>query len=152
MYDVMLVLHSWLRWAVFLGGIVVIITAVQGLKAAGAPRPEDVKKVRINAVIFDIQAAVGLLLYGVLSPLTQAAFSNMGAAMKDANLRFWAVEHIFLMLVAWGCTRVGAIRFRKAKDAKGYKTLLILSVVGFLSMVAVIPWPMRAIGRVLFRF
>ena len=60
MYDLMLTLHSWLRWVVFLGGLMVIIIAVKGLQSGAAPAPSDVKRVRINAVLFDAQSPAGL--------------------------------------------------------------------------------------------
>ena len=34
------------------------------------------------------------------SPMTQAAFADFGGAMGNSVMRFWAVEHIFGMLVA----------------------------------------------------
>lgn len=151
MYGVMLLLHSWLRWAVFAGALLSVVIAVMGLAKKTAPQPPDVKKVRIHAVLFDIQAVLGLVLYGALSPVTHAAFADMGAAMKDANLRFWSVEHLAMMLVAWVCARMGAVFFKRATEPKGYRTLLVFSGVSLLCILAAIPWPMRAIGRELFR-
>lgn len=151
MYGVMMFLHSWLRWAVLFGAVLCVVIAVMGVVKKAAPAPADVKKVRIHAVIFDIQAVVGLLLYGVLSPITQAAFGDMKSAMKDATLRFWSVEHLTMMLVAWILARVGAVLFKKATEAKGYRTLLVTSAISLVAILAAIPWPSRAVGRELFR-
>ena len=51
-------------------------------------------------VALDVQMLLGLLLYLVLSPLTTELTRNMGAAMGDPALRFWAVDHAATMFVA----------------------------------------------------
>ena len=87
-----------------------------------------------------------------LTPLiTQAAFADMKVAMKDPSLRFWAVEHLTMMLVAWIAARVGAIVFKKGTEPKAYRMLLIFGAVQLVAILAAIPWPARAVGRELFR-
>jgi hypothetical protein len=49
-----------------------------------------------------------LYLY-MVSPIVQSALADMGSAMKDKMLRFWAVEHIAVMILidsdhnGWKC-------------------------------------------------
>ena len=62
----------------------------------------------------DIQLLLGLPLYLVLSPVTTLAMKNFGAAMKNPQLRFWAVEHLAMMMLAVILVHVGRVLARKA--------------------------------------
>lgn len=62
-----------------------------------------------------LQLLLGLLLY-VVSPRTQAAFDDMGAAMKNSVLRYFAVEHISAMLIAVTLIQIGRTLSKKATD------------------------------------
>ena len=96
-----------------------------------------------------LQVTIGLLLYVGLSPVTQTAFKDFGAAMKAPVLRFWAVEHIFMMILAAVFATVGNIKSKKADgDAKKHKMALIFFGISFVLLLAGIPWPFReALGR-----
>jgi hypothetical protein len=68
--------------------------------------------------------------------------------MKDAFLRFYAVEHLALMLVALGLVHVGRARSRKApSDAARHRAASIFFLLGLLAILVAIPWPGRAVGR-----
>ena len=151
MYLATLVIHSWLRWVVLALGIWLLIAAARGLKAS-AWSPSDERTHKIFLGVLDTQFMLGLLLYFVLSPLTSAAMSNMGAAMKDPTLRFFGVEHIFAMILATAAAHIGRKRSQKKTGGARYKTTLITQIVWLLLTLAAIPWPMLDIGRPLFRF
>ena len=111
-YGITLFLHSWTRWALLIVAVLVIIQAWRGWSGSQA---WDATKQKLSASfvhLTSVQLVLGLLLYGVLSPVTLAAMTDMGAAMKDSALRFWAVEHITMMLIAVGLAHVGAGRKR----------------------------------------
>lgn len=153
MYLLTLTLHSWLRWAVLFLGMAVIVRSASGL-AAGRPFDAgDSKGGQYFAIALDLQAALGLVLYGILSPITQSAFAHMGDSMKNPILRFWAVEHVVLMLVALGLAHLGVVRARKAATgAAKHRVLLVFVVLALVAAFAAIPWPFMADGRPLFRF
>jgi len=91
---------------------------------------------------------VGLILYGLLSPITWAAFSNMGAAMKDPTLRFYAVEHVVMMVIAIALVHIGRTRVQKAtSDAAKHRTAAIFFGLALILILAGIPWPFREVGR-----
>jgi len=92
----------------------------------------------------DIQFTIGIILYTVLSPVTRAAFANMGAAMKDKELRFVAVEHIFLMVAATALVHIGALKIKKAtSDEAMFKFGTIFFTIALGLMIAGIPWAKR---------
>jgi hypothetical protein len=150
MYTAILVAHSWLRWVALLAGVLTL-AALFKPDAASAARAERTSLVLL--IVLDIQMLLGLLLYFVLSPFTTEALKDMGAAMQNPALRFFAVEHIATMFVAVIMVHVGRVLGRTARSAEAKRTRLLVCV-GFsvVAMLAGIPWPGMAGGRPLFRF
>jgi hypothetical protein len=56
----------------------------------------------------DVQLLIGFLLYLFFSPMTTGALRDFGSAMGNSVLRFYAVEHLFGMVVAVIIAHVGA--------------------------------------------
>ena len=77
-------------------------------------------------IALDVQMLLGLLLYGMLSPYTAAEMKDFGAAMRDPVLRFWAVEHLTMMLSAVILVHVGRVLGRKSADAAGKRPRLLV--------------------------
>jgi hypothetical protein len=148
MYVTLLALHSLLRWLVLLFGLIAIIRAFGGWSARRAWTRADDRAGLLFTISLDTQVLVGLILYGLLSPMTQAAFSNFGAAMKDPLLRFYAVEHLALMLAGLAFVHIGRARAKKARsDVSRHKTAAIFYTLGFVLILVGIPWPFLAVGR-----
>ena len=103
-------------------------------------------------ISLDVQLLLGVLLYVALSPFTAEAMRDFGAAMKNPGLRFFAVEHVTLMLGAIILAHVGRVMARKAKtaDARRMRLLMCFGLATLLMLLA-IPWPGMASGRPLFR-
>lgn len=137
--------HSGLRWLL----LVIIVGAIgYAINGIVTKRPIDDIDDRLNkfTVVFaHIQLLIGYLLYFVTSPLVKAAHADMGAAMKDAALRFWAVEHLVGMTIAIVLITIGRNRFKKAPtDFRKLRSTAIYFSLGLLMMLATIPWPFRA--------
>lgn len=133
----MLNLHSYLRWAVVIIGIIALLIAWAGVLSRGRWTPQQVTLGRLATIAFDTQALVGVLLYAWLSPLTTSAFRDMGAAMKDAGLRFYVVEHALIMIVAAVLIHIGVLRARK-KDAP--LQAAIFYTLAMAGVLALTPW------------
>ena len=140
-YGITLFLHSWTRWALLIAAVLIIVQAFRGWSGT---QLWDEGKARLSAAfvhLSTVQLVLGLLLYGVFSPLTTSAFSNMGAAMRDSTLRFWAVEHIFMMTIAIALAHIGAGRIRKGKDDKAkHRAAAIFFTLALVIMISSIPW------------
>jgi hypothetical protein len=95
---------------------------------------------------------LGLLLYLVVSPNMAAIRANFGASMKDPAARFWAVEHLTMMVVAVVLVHVGRVLGRKAAspDSKRMKQFICFGLATALMLLAT-PWPGLRAGRPLFR-
>ena len=145
MYELILTAHSWLRWVALIAGLMAVVMA-----STASPRADRWGLILVIAL--DIQLLLGFALYLVLSPNTKAIFENFGAAMRDPVARYWAVEHISLMLFAIVMAHVGRVLARKAKSpAAKRKRLLVCFVLSTIAMIAATPWPGMANGRPLFR-
>lgn len=153
MYNAVLLLHSWIRWVVLLAGLLVVVRAWRAGSAGAAFSPTDRKLSTAFVASMDLQFLLGLLLYGVLSPITSLAFDNFGAAMKDGVLRFFAVEHTMLALAAVVLAHVGNARARRAPDDRGrFRQMAVFFTLALVLVLVAIPWPGRKAGRELFRF
>jgi hypothetical protein len=152
MYGLVLALHSWLRWIALVSGVGATLATVRDQSSVTETGRADRWGLALMMAL-DIQLLLGLLLYLVVSPNMEAIRSDFGAAMKDPAARFWAVEHLAMMLVAVVLVHVGRILGRKAKTAQAKRTrLLICFGLATLLMLLGIPWPGMASGRPLFRF
>jgi hypothetical protein len=145
MYEIVLTAHSWLRWVALIAGLMAVVMA-----STASPRADRWGLILVIAL--DIQLLLGFALYLVLSPNTKAILGNFGAAMRDPVARFWAVEHVSLMLFAVVMAHLARVLARKAASpAAKRKRLLVCFVLSTIAMIAATPWPGMASGRPLFR-
>jgi hypothetical protein len=153
MYGIVLVLHSLLRWGVLITGI---LAAARGIAGWRSRRPWTLADERAGfwfIMSLDLQFLLGLTLYAVPSPLTWAAFHDFGGAMRDPVLRFWAVEHLFGMLVAIALAHIGRARVHKtSNDSRRHRLAAIFFTLALVAILASIPWPTLPHGRPLIRW
>lgn len=149
MYEALLVIHSMLRWVVFILAIVAIALSYKGWLGKEIWEPSNRK---INAAflgIVHLQIVLGLILYVGVSPIMGPIFADFGAAMKEDVLRFWAVEHITTMILGAIVIHVSFVLAKRAEeDIKKFRRGAIGFTLGFILILAAIPWPWReAVGR-----
>ncbi len=150
MYAAVLMMHSWLRWAVLAAGLIAVLLA-----ATAGRRPwssVDDRAAKWFTIVLDVQMLLGLLLYFALSPFTREALGEFGAAMKNPGLRYWAVEHVLGMIIGITLAHVGAARIRKAPANRRHRLALIFFGLALVAVLASIPWPGMPSGRPLFRW
>ena len=131
MYTTVLILHSWIRWIALIAAVGATFAAVRG-QVQGERSLAD-RWGLIAMMTLDIQMLLGLLLYLAVSPNMQEIRAHFGEAMKNPQLRFWAVEHVAAMPAA---------KRKRLIVCFGLATVLVL--VGM-------PWPGTPAGRPLFR-
>jgi len=152
-YSITLFLHSWNRWLILVAGIIVITSAIKGMTSKSDYSPFQRKWGLIFLSSLHLQLLIGLIMYFFLSPFTMQALGNMGVAMKDSVLRFWAVEHAFVNLIAIGLAQTGSILVKRSAGSAGKnrKTLIWTSIALFL-IIMMIPMGMMGVERTWFRF
>jgi hypothetical protein len=90
--------------------------------------------------VVHIQVLIGLGLY-FISPLIKSAYQDIGAAMKDASVRFYLVEHMSLMIIGAVLITIGSIKSKKATESQAkFKTLALFFSIGFVLVLSRIPW------------
>lgn len=151
MYTSILLIHSWLRWVVLAAGLIAVF---RSLRSGGRPwTAGDEAASRWFIISLDVQLLLGVILYFALSPITPLAFEDFGAAMRTPAIRFWAVEHVFGMIVALALAHIGRARVRKATDdRRRHRRAAIFYTLALVAILAAIPWPGLPNARPLFRF
>lgn len=149
MYEALLIAHSWLRWAVLIFGLGAIFLAYRGW---GSNKPFGATDNRFGTFFIaslHLQLLLGLVLYFFLSPITQTAFQDMGAAMRNPDQRFWAVEHLVGMLIAVVVAQIGRIKSKKAPtDLQKHKRAAIYFTIALILILVSIPFATRPWFRV----
>lgn len=148
-YVFLLNTHNILRWLVILSCLWALICVWKGLFTRG----EWTKKDRIAGVIFtsilNVQFLIGLLL--LFTGPIRAAFSSMSATMKDPVMRFFAVEHPFMMLLAVIIAQAGfSLSKRAGTDRAKFLRATICYTISAVLIFASIPWPFMKAARPLF--
>ena len=148
MYSLVLIAHSWLRWAALVAGVAATLTAIADRGDGSRPERWGLSLM----MMLDLQMLAGVILYLVLSPFTAAAMRDFGAAMKDPGLRFYAVEHAGMMFAAVVMAHLGPVLARKAATPAAKRTRMCVCFgLATILMIVAIPWPGMANGRPLFR-
>ncbi|MBK7877473.1 MAG: hypothetical protein IPJ77_17355 [Planctomycetes bacterium] len=153
MYEITLTVHSLLRLAALVLVGIAFLRAAQGAFAGRMFTNGDRQAALVATIALDLQLLVGLILHFALSPVTQNAMSNMGAAMKDPELRRWTVEHPTLMLVAIVVVHVGsALRKRCESDGLRHRWSAITLGAALALILIGMPWPGGENARPFVRF
>ena len=141
MYPTFLFVHSWLRWIVLALAVFVIVRSLTGW-LTNRPYLKTDNAIAASFIgTMHLQLIIGLVLYIFLSPMTKSAFLDFGAAMKNADLRYWAVEHIFVMIVAVVVAQIGRIRSKKASgNKKKHRLSFIFYFIALILMLSRIPF------------
>ena len=152
MYSALLSIHSLVRWAILILGILAIVRAARG-KASRRPwESADDLVGRLFVGSLDLQMVIGLWMYFFVSPFTMLAMRDFGDAMRTSELRFWAVEHTFGMFIALVLAHVARVRIRKQADpVKKHSVAFVLFLLALLAILISVPWPGMPNGRPLLR-
>lgn len=148
MFTVLLSLHNILRWFVLVFAILAIVKAIMGWTAKNDWTQADNRAGLLYTIFLDIQVLLGLVLYFFFSPLTTVALRDFGGAMGDNLLRYYAIEHSVVMILAMVVAHIGRSAARKAADSvKKHRRAAIWFTISFILLLAAIPWPFLETGR-----
>lgn len=141
MYTGLLHTHNLFRWLVLLAALLAIGLAFSGWLGKRNWKKIDNISGLLLTIFVDIQLLVGIILYAFVSPVTRTAFADFGAAMKNEMLRFYAIEHIVMMLIALVVIHIGRSKSKKAVIVnRKHKRAAIFYTIGLIIILAGIPW------------
>ena len=152
MYTGILHFHSLNKWVVLILAILSLSNALMGWLGK-KPYTGTSNKLSLYFMIsMHVQFLLGLALFFFLSPIIQAALSNMGAAMKEAPMRYWAVEHSFAGIFAIVMVTLGRVLAKKkSTDMAKHKTTVIFYLITLIFIAVNILFPLK-FGRNLLPF
>jgi hypothetical protein len=146
MYSLLVHLHSIGRWIILL----LLLIAIFNSLVAGQ-RPwirSDARTGAILVIFADLMFLVGLAIWYFGSRgYKEIQVRGFKGAMEDATVRFFAIEHITLMLIAIILIHIGKVQGKKAiSDRAKHKRTLIFYFLALIIILISIPWPFRAVG------
>ena len=150
--QIVLVLHNLLRWGVLLFGLWTLWNAMTGFFGKRKFTAGDNRSNLLFMICCDIQLLLGLILYFSNSWFDR--LRDLGNNMKDPYNRFFTMEHMSLMILAWVLVHVGRASVKRAgTDTAKHKRMLIFFGIALLLILVSIPWPFRqAIAKPYFRW
>lgn len=140
-------LHSILRWIILL---LLLWAIVKSLGAGSKPFTKGHKQTGLLLMIAsDVMLFIGLYQWsfgkfglGLIREL------GMAEVMKTAVYRFFAVEHITMMIISIVLIHIGYRYSKKSiSDAKKHKKTVLFYVLALVIILIAIPWPFREIGQ-----
>ncbi|MBK1442137.1 hypothetical protein JHJ32_19225 [Parapedobacter sp. ISTM3] len=152
MYQVLIVLHSSLRWLVLISLVVSLYRACRGYYGGAKFSKADNAIRHWTATIAHIQLMVGMTLY-FQSPLTRFFMKDFHNAKERADLLFFGLIHGLLMLLAIAVITIGsAVAKRRLADKEKFGAMLAWYLVALIVIFIAIPWPFSPLaGRPYFR-
>ena len=140
--NTLLVLHSIIRWLVLIFAFWTILSAISGVVFQRNYVNSDDKSNFFFMLSLDIQLLIGMILY--FNGQWFDKLKHIGDYMKDPNTRFFAMEHLLLMLTAWVLVHAGRISVKKAATSPAkFKKQLVYFGIALLLILVSIPWPFR---------
>jgi hypothetical protein len=127
-------LHSFLRYAAVILLLWTIVHAFMNMKNKDAAPS---KWSMLSMMVLHTQLILGLVLW-----FQKYRAVSGTPEMKLAENRYFIMEHSMMMIIAVILISVGHIKGKKATDMSvRYKTIFRFFIIGFIIMMAMIPWP-----------
>ncbi len=139
-YSIFLVIHSILRWLVLFAGMGVIVGCLLGILQKFPFRPAGRILGLMYVSLLDTQFLVGVFL-SFASPIVCSFWVHPAVGMKLHDLRFFAVEHVAIMIIALALAHIGAVRSRRSTvDVQSYTTAFWWYASSLAVILLGIPW------------
>ena len=127
-------------------GVWTLFNALTGVMSKRNYTANDNRANLFFMISCDIQLLVGLILY-FNSAWFDLLKSNAKVVMQNDVPRFFAVEHVTMMVIAWLLVHVGrSMVKRSGTDALKHRRSLIYFGVALVIIFIMIPWPFRQPG------
>lgn len=134
--------HSGIRWILLVLLFASLFKALLKWKSKAPYTDGDRKLGFFTMLAAHIQLLLGLLLYFISEKVVFSA-----EAIKVTMVRFFTIEHSFMMLVAIALITLGYVKAKKTTDeVKKFSLTFWYNLVSLLIVLTFIPWPFRGFG------
>ncbi|MBV8900509.1 MAG: hypothetical protein JOY92_10425 [Verrucomicrobia bacterium] len=140
LYPIVLAAHNLWRWIVLLGVVAATLVSLRGWVGGKRRSLVNDRVTTVAVVVMDVQLLLGLVLYVGLSPLSRAMLAAPGAAMQSREVRFFGMEHPFLMILATLAVHAGKSRARRQEARSGFRTGTVWYALSLVLILAGTPW------------
>ena len=142
MYNGLLHAHSGFRWLVLITLLIALINSLIKWLNRSEFKDSD-RKINLFTLIFmHTQFLIGVALYFV-SP--KVIFGS--EMMKDAELRFYGMEHGVLMLIAAILITLAYVKSKKAEPSfLIFRKTFVFYLLALIIIFMAIPWPFETIA------
>lgn len=139
LYKILTSSHSGWRWVVLILLLAAIVKAFSGWKKRKDFTAGDKKLAMFAMIAFHLQWTFGLILY-FISP--KVAFIE--GFMKNSMLRFYGLEHLLGMTIAFVLITIGHSKSKKMEEGpEKFKKIFVFYLIALIIILASIPWPFR---------
>lgn len=141
MYETLLPYHSFIRWLVLLALLYSVVSALLGLLGNRPYTKLDNIMRSVTSGLSHVQLLIGMMLY-MKSPLVKFFFKDTHQGFKYADITFFSVFHIGMMMTSVVLLTIGAAKARRLTEAADkHKTILIWFGIALIVILLAIPWP-----------
>ena len=105
-------LHAIWRWVLLVVAAIVVLKALIGWLGRRPFTRLDDRLGLVFIIVVDVQVLLGLIIW-LFGPI---GLKDLTQAMSSPGLRFMALEHPILMLIALACAHIGRARSKRAPD------------------------------------
>jgi len=116
-YTIAFKIHIYISAITLIGGITTLILAIQGWVKEREYSGADKWASTIFNIGLYFQLILGFIIYFTLRTSLEGGAWEVADTENDASLRFWAIEHIALMIFALFLTQLGRIFIKRASQA-----------------------------------
>lgn len=147
METIELIIHSSLRWLILITLFVHLYCIYTGYFKNKPFSKFNKIFSHITVGFVHLQFVVGLYVY-YTSEKISIFFENIKESMSIYELRFFAVEHSSIMLLAIILITIGSFKSKRIEDErKKYKIQMIYYTIGLILILASIPWKLSPLFR-----
>ena len=134
-------IHSGWAYITLIILIFAVYNAIKGLTSKKEFEDKDLRISLFTLIVAHIQLILGFIAYFTSDYFSSLVENGMGASMKDAVVRLFAVEHPLMMILAIVLITVGFSKHKKkTTDKDKFKTIAIFYGIALLFILSKIPW------------
>ncbi len=134
-------IHSGWAYITLIILIFAVYNAIKGLTSKKEFEDKDLRISLFTLIVAHIQLILGLIAYFTSDYFSSLVKNGMGASMKDAVIRLFAVEHPLMMILAIVLITIGFSKHKKkTTDKDKFKTIAIFYGIALLFILSKIPW------------
>ncbi len=140
LFNKIVFLHSYFRWLVLVSLLFTFYKIATAYREKQSFGPTEKKFHLVSMILMDIQFLIGMILY-FQSPLVKALFADFKTGVKEKEIRFFGMEHLFSMILVLVVIHIANVFSKKEIDPALKIRKMFFFYLGILViLLSGIPW------------